>query len=102
MTNKKSFIEHYNNVGVFMSPDTLYQIKLKQYLKYLNEVAIDKVNGKYDKVKYEIQVDMIGRSCGIPTCKSRENLNKTVKYIRMYQNTGDEKYLQVPVYIREY
>ena len=102
MTNKKSFIEHDNNGGVCMSPNIFHQIKLKQYLKYLNEVAIDKVNGKYDKVKYEIQVDMVGRSCGIPTCKSRENLNKTVKYIRMYKNTGDEKYLQVPVYIGEY
>ena len=93
-------LEVMENGGMVMSVDVFQQAKLRTYMKNLEKVAMDKVDGKYNKDKYDIQVDMVGRSCGIPTKTSRENLNTMVKAIRKFLKTNDEKDLEVDIKLK--
>ena len=93
-------LEVMENGGMVMSVDVFQQAKLRTYMKNLEKVAMDKVDGKYNKDKYDIQVDMVGRSCGIPTKTSRENLNTMVRAIRKFLKTKDEKDLEVDIKLK--
>lgn len=93
-------LEVMENGGMVMSADVFQQAKLRTYMKNLEKVAMDKVDGNYNKAKYDIQVDMVGRSCGIPTKTSRENLNTMVKAIRKFLKTKDEKDLEVDIKLK--
>lgn len=90
-------LEMDKNGGIMMTADVFMKAKLNVYMKNLERVAMDKVDGNYNKDKYDIQVAMVGRSCGISTKSSRDNLNTMVKAIRNYLKTKDEKYLEVDI-----
>lgn len=93
-------IKEVENGGYVMSPDVFQRAKLNVYMEALQEVAADKIKGQYDKAKYDIRVAMVGRSLGIPTKVSRENLNATVKAFRRYKKTGDEKHLELEIKLK--
>ena len=95
-----NMLEVMENGGIAMSADVFQQAKLNVYMKNLEKVARDKVNGNYNKDKYDIQVAMVGRSCGISTKTSRENLNTMVKAIRNFLKSNDEQYLDVEIKLK--
>ena len=60
------------------------------YKQNLINSAYDKIDGKFNKNIYNVNVELLGLSLGISKVISRKNFNSVVRSLRYAEATGDD------------